>query len=275
MPAAGGRGFLLSLLTESFAVRALLGSLAAVGLGALASRFGWVRSSRPRRLLVLAPVLAAAAAALASDVYLPQLWLTTGDGSATGQLVELLGELRRLSTDRGVDLLLVAWATVAVLLLSRRALGVVALRRLLGHAVPAPLDSPVVAVARRLAAGMRVRCPQVLLLPGCAGGAFTAGTLRSVLAVDPDLLGRLDAHELEGLVAHELVHVARRDTLLGSLVGVCCDLAFFLPPMQLALRWLRREQEESADELACGQTRRPAALASGILKVWDGGRWRQ
>lgn len=275
MPTGGAsRGFLLSLLTESFAVRALLGTLAAAVLGTLAGRLGLVRDSRARRLLVLAPVLAAVAAAVASDVYLPQLWLTTANRSAAGQLLELLGELRGFSTDR-IDLLLIGWAAVAGVLLLRRATGVLAVRRLLHRSVPAGRDGPLVPLARRLAVDMRVRCPRIVLLPECPGGAFTTGALRPVVALDPALLERLDACELEGLVAHELAHVARHDNLLGAAVGVCCDLTFFLPSMRLALRWLRREQEESADERACAQTRRPGALASSILKVWDASRWCQ
>src|SRR5690606_21527788 len=33
--------------------------------------------------------------------------------------------------------------------------------------------------------------------------------------------------------------------------------------------WLQREQEEAADDLAAESTRRPGALASSILKVWE------
>src|SRR5690606_36400304 len=45
---------------------------------------------------------------------------------------------------------------------------------------------------------------------------------------------------------------------------------FFVPPLNLAYRWLRHEQEHSADDLASESTGRPAALASSILKVWEG-----
>jgi hypothetical protein len=41
------------------------------------------------------------------------------------------------------------------------------------------------------------------------------------------------------------------------------------------VRWLRREQEEGADELASTYTGRPVALASSILKVWQSSRDRK
>lgn len=275
VPAAEGQGgFLLSLVTESYAVRALLGSLAALSLAALAVHFGLVRTSRARRLVVLAPVLAAATAGTASlrdtEAYLPQLWVTTAaaTGGAAGQLLDLLGDLRVMSDHRQMELLVVAYLLVVSVLLLRRAAGVFAVRSLLGRARPPVGHGYLVSIVHRFAAQIAVPVPRVVLLDACPGGAFTAGVRRPVVAIDPVLLEQLDQAEIEGVVAHELAHISRRDALLGQVVGSFRDLTFFLPPLYLAARWLRREQEESADELASSYTGRPAALASGILKVW-------
>ena len=59
-----GLGLLLS--TQSFAARALIGSLVAAALAAAAVRLGWLKSRRARRGLVLAPIATAVAAAVAS-----------------------------------------------------------------------------------------------------------------------------------------------------------------------------------------------------------------
>lgn len=266
-------GFFLSLLTESFAVRALFGSLVAGGLAAGALRSRRVQSPRARRLVVLAPLVAAAAAATASlvaaEAYLPQLWIAAPGGSS-GPALELLGELRVISNARGVDVLFLGWALTAAVLLSRRAWGLAATRRLLRAAVPAAPDAPLRRRVRCLTVAMRVRDVEVRLLERCPGGALAAGIRRPVVVLDARLLGSLDPQELEGLLAHEIAHVARRDALLSLVVGVLCDLTFFLPPVHLVGRWLHREREESADELASTHTRRPAALASGILKVFEG-----
>lgn len=276
VPSAGGQGgFLLSLVTESFAVRALLGSLAALALAALMVRCGLVRSSRARRLLILAPVLTAALAGLASlrdaETYLPQLWITTAaaTGGAAGQFLDLLGDLRVMSHHRQMDLLVVAYVLVVGALLLRRVAGMVAVRSLLRRARPPVGHGSLVALTHDFAARMQVRVPRVVFLDACPGGALTVGCRRPVVAIDPALLQTLDAAEIEGLIAHELAHIRRRDAPLGLVVGVFRDLTFFLPPLHLAGGWLRREQEESADELASAHTGRPAALASGILKVWD------
>lgn len=275
VPSAVDQGFLLSLVTESFAVRALLGSLAALALSALAIRCGVVRSARARRLLILAPVLTAAVSGVASisdaEVYLPQLWVTTAavTGGAAGQLLDLLGDLRVMSHHRQTDVLVAAYVVIAGVLLLRRAAGLLAMRGVVRRARPPIGHGSLVVLAHRYAARMRIPVPRVVLLESCPGGALTFGLRHPVVAIDPGLLETLDAAEVEGLLAHELAHIKRRDAPLGLVVGAFRDLAFFLPPLHLAGRWLLREQEESADELASAHTGRPAALASGILKVWD------
>jgi Zn-dependent protease with chaperone function len=276
LPAGDSGGFLLSLVTESFAVRALLGSLAATGLAAILVGLGAVRTSRARRLVLLAPAVSATAAGVASigEVYLPQIWVATTAAAGGGTSLEFLAEQLGVVTERGVDALMLGYAVFVLLLLGRRGLGLLQLRRLLQSAVPASIRAEVAEETARLARTMGTKPPNVVLLRNCPGGAFTIGTLRPLIAVDPALLDELDKHELEGLLAHELAHVARRDTLLGTVVGLCRDLAFFLPPLHMAERWLRREQEESADELASRHTGRPVALASSILKVWTSSRSR-
>ncbi|MFO8074670.1 MAG: M56 family metallopeptidase [Egibacteraceae bacterium] len=268
---SAGSGGLFLLLTESYVVRALLGSLAAVGLVTLAVRSGRVHSGRGRRLLVLAPMSTALVVAAVSvgDAFLPRLWVTSST-AAGGQLLDLLGESWALVPQGRVDVLLLAWATVAVLLLARRLGGVVAVRRLLRQATPPLGYGDLVPVVERINArlGLR-RSPALLLLPRCPGGAFTARVRRPVVVVDPAVVDELDQRELEGLLAHELAHIRRRDNLLAGATGLVRDVLFFLPPVHLASRWLHREREESADELASAITQRPGALASSILKVWE------
>ena len=270
---AASAGFFLSLLTESFAVRALLGSVVASSLGAIALHRRWVVAPRTRRLVVLAPIIAATAAAAASvveaETYLPQLWITSS-GGPSGQVLELLGELRVVSPDRGMNLLVVLWCLVLFVLLCRRLWGVAATRLLLHQAEPLDDHHPLQRTADQLAPTMRATRVRVHLLQDCPGGAFTTRTRRPVVVLDPVLVAALDEQESEGLIAHELAHVARRDTLLAAGVGIVCDVLFFLPTVRLVGRWLRREREESADELASLHTRRPAALASSILKVFEG-----
>ncbi len=260
-------GVFLHLMTQSFAVRALIGSLAAIALATLVVRGRFVQSSRARRLVVLAPVFAAAGAAIASvgEGFLPRLIITSTQGTPADGLLDFVGVA---VSQKELSLLFVLYVLVASTLVTRRLLGIVGARRILRPATPVT-DPRLRAVADDLVMRMKVPRPLLLQLESCPGGAFTIGTRRPVVAVDPVVLDALDDCELEGLIAHELAHIRRRDTLLGLVVGLVRDLAFFLPPLHLAARWLRSEQEESADQLATAHTRRPVALASSILKVWD------
>lgn len=259
-------GLGVSVSMQSFAVRALLGSVVAAVLAALAARYGWLKSGRARRTMILAPVVAAAAAAVASmapgSTFLPDVVVR----AAAGEPVEILGaevNIKRLGW------VLVVYVAIASFLLVRRAVGYWTIGRYVAAATPCD-DPAIKVIVRRLSSKLGIGAPQVLVLRRCPGGAFTSGVRRPLVALDADLLCGLDDRELEGLIAHELAHIARRDVLMNTVVGVIRDLTFFVPPLNLAGRWLRHEQEQSADDLASDSTGRPAALASSILKVWQG-----
>lgn len=259
-------GLGVSLSLQSFAARALLGSVVAAALAGFAARSGWVRSGRARRTLVLAPVVAAIVAAVActtpGSTFLPAL-LVSAD---SGQTLEVFGDTLIV---RRLEWLLVAYVATATFLLLRRGIGHLAIHRYVRGAARSS-DTTLNSIVRRISSKLGIQAPPLLLVRRCPGGAFTTGVRHPVVVLDPGLVDELDDRELEGLIAHELAHIARRDVALNTIVGVVRDLTFFIPPLNLACRWLRHEQEHSADDLASDSTGRPAALASSILKVWEG-----
>jgi heat shock protein HtpX len=124
----------------------------------------------------------------------------------------------------------------------------------------------------------------------------------AVLCVTTGLLRRLEADELEGVLAHELSHVAHKDvavitvaSFLGVLAGLIVRFAFysqlfgargrkdqntvaiFMTVMVVAaavyaisfllIRALSRYRELAADRAAALLTGRPSALASALTKV--------
>ena len=99
------------------------------------------------------------------------------------------------------------------------------------------------------------------VLPTCPGGALVVGTRQPVVLIGQDLLDRLDDAELEGVLAHELAHVRRRDNLVSAALGAARDLTFFVPGGGWAVRQLHRERELAADQVAVAATGRPGALA--------------
>ena len=262
----GAGGFFLFLF-ESFVARALLGSLVAAALVQVLLRRDAVRSASGRRLLLLMPFLTAGLLAVASarSGFLPKVWVDTDRIAAAGAVLDVLGDVQHIGGT--VDLLVAGYLLTVGVLLSRRLIGVVTASRLRVRSALAP---PAVRHrALRMALRTGIVPPEIRLQRDCPGGAFTTGVRHPWIAVDPQLAATLDTGELDALLAHEMAHIRRGDPLVNLLTGVCRDLVFFLPGIQLVTAWLRHEQEEAADDLAALSTSRPGALASSILKVWE------
>jgi heat shock protein HtpX len=167
------------------------------------------------------------------------------------------------------------------------------------------------AVVDRLCALADMPKPAVAIADVDVPNAFATGRSekRAVLCVTTGLMRRLDAEELEGVLAHELSHVAHRDVVvmtvasfLGVLAGLITRigmytgfyggvgrgrgrdgdntaLVFLVVVLVSAVvyavsflltRALSRYRELSADRSGAILTGRPSALASALTKVSDG-----
>lgn len=159
------------------------------------------------------------------------------------------------------------------------------------------------ALVDRLCAMADMPKPSVAIADTDMPNAFATGrsTDRAVVCVTTGLLRRLDAEELEGVLAHELSHVAHRDVLVmtvASFVGVLAGfmtrsflwggmtrrrgsdnngaVAFLIIMVVsivvyavsfLLVRMLSRYRELSADRGAALLTGRPAALGRALQKI--------
>jgi Zn-dependent protease with chaperone function len=261
-------GVLLTLPVESIAIRAIVATGAATLLVRALLRTGLrVPGVRVATALAPAAAIAGVVALTWSSLLLPAVMLPV-EGSGALPIPVRDGYLHFAPV--AVPLLVGAWAAVAGVRLWRRgARGRHACRRAevaLREGESAPRLE---AMAARLAADLRVAAPAVTVLPTCRGGALVVGSRRPVVILGRDLLERLDEAELEGVLAHELAHVRRRDNLVATFLGAIRDLTFFVPFGGWAIRQLHRERELAADQVAVTATGRPGALASGLLKVLE------
>jgi beta-lactamase regulating signal transducer with metallopeptidase domain len=257
-------GLLLALPLESVVLRLLL----ALGVALLLLRVvsGWdLRSARARTVLAASPFIVAAAVLVLSvgDLGLPTLLVPAAAG---------IGALALPIADRYLDFAPMApvvvglWAAVSISLLLARVVRASRARgTLMAGATPAAPRTA--AMVLRLARELGIAPPRVLVSADTVGGAAVLGVRDPVLLLDRAMLELLDAGELEGVIAHELAHIARRDNLLAWAVAAVRDVAFFVPGAGWAVRALHREREAAADEDAVTVTGRPAALASGLLRV--------
>jgi beta-lactamase regulating signal transducer with metallopeptidase domain len=257
-------GLLLAFPLESVALRLALALGVALLLLRVVSRWD-LRSPRARTVLAGSPFVVAAAVVVLSgrDLGLPSLLVPSAGG---------VGALALPVADRYLDfapmapVIVAMWAVTSLTLIARRVWRAARFRRsVLGLARPA--EPRVAAVVVHIARDLDVPPPRVLVTRGATGGAAVIGVRDPIVLLDEEILHRLDAQELEGVIAHELAHIARRDNLVAWAVAIVRDVAFFVPGAGWAVRALHREREAAADQDAVSVTGRPAALASGLLSV--------
>lgn len=82
--------------------------------------------------------------------------------------------------------------------------------------------------------------PKIYLLPEKGMNAFATGRdpKHGVIALTSGLIEKLDKTELEGVIAHELSHIANRDTLLQTVVVVLVGLIVIVSDIFLRSRLL-------------------------------------
>jgi heat shock protein HtpX len=143
--------------------------------------------------------------------------------------------------------------------------------------------------------------PTVAIADSDVPNAFATGRTpkRAVVCATTGLMRRLDERELEGVLAHELSHVAHRDVAVMTVASVVGVLAGFMtrivlysgmgrgrrdsgPPIWLIVilvsavvyavsflltRALSRYRELAADRAGAFLTSQPSALASALTKI--------
>lgn len=176
-----------------------------------------------------------------------------------------------------------------------------------GARVVTPQEAPELhGIVDRLCAMADMDKPTVAIAPTDMPNAFATGrnSKHAVLCVTQGLLRRLDGKELEGVLAHEMSHVAHKDvqvmtyaSLLAIIAGLLVRMAFYselfgggrrsnnnqnaIPIMLivmvvsavvyaisfLLIRMLSRYRELAADRSAAQLTGQPSALKSALVKV--------
>ncbi len=264
-------GVLLTLPVESIAIRAIVAAVLSVLAVRLLLRTG-LRAPGVRVATALVPAMALVGVFVltGTSLRLPTLMLPAQSPDALP--IPTQGGYLHFAPV-AVPLLVGTWALIAGSRLVRRGLQAVRIRVGAAQALrEAERDVRLEAKTRRLATALGIAVPRLAVVASCPGGAYVAGARRPVVVLGRDLLDQLDDAELEGVLAHELAHVKRRDNLVAIGLGALRDLVFFVPGGGWAVRQLHRERELAADQVAVGVTDRPGALASGLLKVIESGR---
>ncbi len=91
-------------------------------------------------------------------------------------------------------------------------------------------------MTRRLAERGQMPMPRLYLVPDMSPNAFATGRSpkHGVVAVNQGLLNMLDRREVEGVIAHELAHIANRDTLT---MAVTASIAGAISMVANMIQW--------------------------------------
>ena len=140
--------------------------------------------------------------------------------------------------------------------------------------------------------------PGVYMIPGAGSpNAFATGRnpSRGVIAVTPGLLQVLDERQLRGVIAHEMGHIANRDTLISAVAATIAGVlsmishiamwglfrgrdndnaggalfAVFLAPLVAGITQMAisRTREFAADRRAAELTQDPEGLAQALERI--------
>lgn len=233
-----------------FLLSALLLAAALAGVGALLLRVAPTGGRRPLALAVLGgpPFVLALATVHLVPRFWPECALLAG-----WDRVDSLGVLFFL----GLTALGALALNLARLVVAERLL----------MACPSLADEDLTARVAALASRLGVS-PPLLRLLGTDTPFAVAGGLRSTIVLSRWLVEHLDYQELDGVLAHELAHLKRRDHLARWLGRLLRDATVYLPGGRYAWQVLEADDELMADALAVEVTGRPLAMASALGKVW-------
>jgi beta-lactamase regulating signal transducer with metallopeptidase domain len=153
--------------------------------------------------------------------------------------------------------LLLVWLLGLGAVLGSRLLRWQRLKALLENARPLHLEEGPL----KLDAPVEVRTSPSLLEPGLVG------IVHPVVILPQGLLASLSRAERDGILAHELSHLRRRDNLTAALHMAVEAIFWFWPPVWLIGARLIAERERACDESVVAAGHDPQTYAEGILKV--------
>lgn len=159
---------------------------------------------------------------------------------------------------------------VAVLAIIKAGLSLFVSRRLFGrYPYASPSDYPnLFSAIEKICGQLNCIVPKVIITDEIFARALTMGIKNHVIIISRGLINALDNEEMEAVVAHELAHIKRGDSLLIWVVVFLRDLMFFTPLIYWIFRKFALEKEKAADDIAIQLTQKPMALAQALIKVW-------
>jgi len=110
--------------------------------------------------------------------------------------------------------------------------------------------------------------PRIFLLTEKEPVIYTNGIRKGSINISLSLIEALNREELEGVFAHEMAHIMRRDNAIGWVLLLFRFIVFYNPVALVEFRRIIHEKEKLCDDIASSLTGKPLAFASSLIKVF-------
>jgi beta-lactamase regulating signal transducer with metallopeptidase domain/BMFP domain-containing protein YqiC len=133
------------------------------------------------------------------------------------------------------------------------------------RAVPAAPE--VLARVAEIGGRMGLTRPARVLMTAFAGSPSVVGWLRPVILLPPATLLGLAPEQLEAVLAHELAHIRRYDSLVNAAQVLVETLLFYHPAVWWTSARIREERELCCDDLAVGSCGDALCYARALTRL--------
>lgn len=106
-------------------------------------------------------------------------------------------------------------------------------------------------IVEELALSSGLPKPRVMIVDDIAPNAFATGRdeKNGVIAVTTGLLEKMDRDELEGVIGHELAHIANKDILVGTIAAAFAGLIMSIVDISLRFSFSSNDRRSSSSPL--------------------------
>lgn len=255
---------LIDRFIHPFIIYVLAGTLISYILVSIATKMPLFKDSKARALLYMLPFAVPVAAYIWFRPYISyncilfkrpmgiiNNWLCTGAKGVAAVLTPL-------------------FFFVTIFAVTKAVVSIFAIRRITKkYGFATPEDYPALfEITNRLCLKGDIEEPRIIVTRDYFARSFTMGKRFPVIVLSEGLLGALDHEELETVIAHELGHIKRSDSMLNWLTVFVRDVMFFSPFVYLSFKKLAAEKEMATDDFAISLTGKPYAFAEALIKVW-------
>ncbi|PKM80604.1 MAG: hypothetical protein CVU89_12770 [Firmicutes bacterium HGW-Firmicutes-14] len=247
-----------------FIIYVLIGTLVSYLLALLVSRFPIVRNSGSGSLVYGIPFIVPFVA------YFSYRPFIIDKCAIYGHPLGIINDWLCFGGEVLAVILTPLFGIVFIIAITKALLSIFASRKLAkkyGFASPAVYPG-VFMILEQLCAKSEINMPRVIITGDPFARSFTMGYRSPVIVFSKGVLGILDEDELETVIAHELGHIVRADSMMTWVMVFLRDLMFFTPAIYWVFRDFAFEKEKACDDIVVRLTNKPMAFSQALIKVW-------